>query len=212
MNTEKQYENINLKRDCKNFNASKICLTCIHLSSKRWDLLLEKHKLHGIVFRFFNTKEEHKLFRYNIKEDLLYILSENQPKIFEIINRLKVNRTDIEIKKYTIEEYTKIEEHKNYKFNILVNPTQRNSKTRKVLSINWKDWIYRKSEENGFAIKKIRTMKGMTYLGKNNIPIYGVEIDGVLSVSDVEKFSECMINGIGRSKGYGFGFLILDKE
>ena len=102
MNTEKQYENINLKRDCENFNASKICLTCVHFSSKRWDILLEKQKLHGIVFRFFNTKEEHKLFRYNIKEDLLYILSENQPKILEIINRLKVNRTDIEIKKYTI--------------------------------------------------------------------------------------------------------------
>jgi CRISPR system Cascade subunit CasE len=212
MNKEKQYNNINLKRDCENFNTSKIYLTCIYFSSKRWDILLEKHKLHGIVFRFFNTKEEHKLFRYNLKEDLLYILSENQPKILEIINRLKVNRTDIEIKQYTIEEYTNIEEHKNYKFNILVNPTHRNSKTRKVLSINWKDWIYRKSRENGFEIQKIKNMKGMTYLGKNNTPIYGVEIDGVLSVSDVEKFSECMINGIGRSKGYGFGFLILDRE
>ena len=201
-----------ITRDCKNFNTSKIYLTCIHFSSKRWDILLEKHKLHGIVFRFFNTKEEHKLFRYNLKEDLLYILSENQPKILEIINRLKVNRTDIEIKQYTIEEYTNIEEHKNYKFNILVNPTHRNSKTRKVLSINWKDWIYRKSRENGFEIQKIKNMKGMTYLGKNDTPIYGVEIEGVLSVSDIEKFSGCMINGIGRSKGYGFGFLILDRE
>ena len=209
MNTE---NDIIFTRERENLNASKIYLTSVHFSYKRWDILLESFKLHGIVFRFFNTKEEHKLFRYNSKKNLLYILSENRPKILEIINRLKVNRTDIEIKQYTIEKYTNIEKHKNYKFNILVNPTYRDSKTRKVLSNDWGEWIYRKSRENGFEIQEIKKIEEMTYIGKNNTPIYGVEIDGILSVSDVEKFSECMINGIGRSKGYGFGFLILDRE
>ena len=209
MNTE---NDIIFTRKRKNLNTSKIYLTCINFSYKRLDILLETHKLHGIVFRFFNTKEEHKLFRYNVEKKLLYILSENRPKILEIVNRLNVKTIDIEMKQYTIDEYTNIEKHKNYKFNILINPTHRDSKTKKVLANDWKDWIYRKSKENGFEIKEIKKMEDMTYLGKNNTPIYGVEIDGVLSVSDVEKFSECMINGIGRSKGYGFGFLILDRE
>ncbi len=209
MNTE---NDIIFTRRRKNLNTSKIYLTCINFSYKRWDILLETYKLHGIVFRFFNTKEEHKLFRYNVEKRSLYILSENRPKILEIVNRLNVKTTDIEIKQYTIDEYTNIEKHKKYKFNILVNPTYRDFKTRKVLSNDWKDWIYRKSRENGFEIQEIKKMEEMTYIGKNNTPIYGVEIDGILSVSDVEKFSECMINGIGRSKGYGFGFLILDRE
>lgn len=209
MNTE---NDIIFTRERENLNASKIYLTSVHFSYKRWDILLESFKLHGIVFRFFNTKEEHKLFRYNLEKKSLYILSENRPKILEIVNRLNVKTTDIEIKQYTIDEYTNIEKHKNYKFNILVNPTYRDFKTRKVLSNDWRDWIYRKSGENGFEIQEIKKMDEMTYIGKNNTPIYGVEIEGVLSVSDIEKFSGCMINGIGRSKGYGFGFLILDRE
>lgn len=82
-------------------------------------------------------------------------------------------------------------------------------------------WIDRKGDQHGFVIKKIKEIR-------NEPPVYGYKVardhsgnqkkihkitiegtiyEGILEVTDVDTFVECLVKGIGPSKSYGFGLL-----
>ncbi|MDQ3635245.1 MAG: type I-E CRISPR-associated protein Cas6/Cse3/CasE [Acidobacteriota bacterium] len=83
------------------------------------------------------------------------------------------------------------------------------------------DWLVRQGERLGFqianlqiepAVRNVMSAKeekiSFTKKGKNNPITYGsVVFEGVLQVTDADKFRESMVNGIGQGKAYGFGLL-----
>jgi len=44
----------------------------------------------------------------------------------------------------------------------------------------------------------------------NTINIKSYDINGILSITDTEKFENTLSSGIGRSKAFGFGAIILN--
>lgn len=83
------------------------------------------------------------------------------------------------------------------------------------------DWLVRQGERNGFQIGNLKIDPAVRNVisakegkiefkkpGKANPLTFGsVVFEGVLMVTDAEKFREALINGIGQGKAYGFGLL-----
>lgn len=84
------------------------------------------------------------------------------------------------------------------------------------------DWLARKGERCGFSLLQVNAHNITTgnlqstrkFAGsvpendvKGRIFQVGALFDGVLQVTDAEKFVYCLINGIGQGKAFGFGLL-----
>jgi CRISPR system Cascade subunit CasE len=116
---------------------------------------------------------------------------------------------------------------RRYAFQLAANPTKKVTKLgpggeptkngrRVPLSTReeFVGWISRKGEQGGFAVDtdSLRTFsRGREYfekkgmLGMHN----AVEFQGVLNVTDPEKFHESFTRGIGSAKAFGFGLLVI---
>jgi CRISPR system Cascade subunit CasE len=89
-----------------------------------------------------------------------------------------------------------------------------------------RSWLNRKGGQHGFSLPKlepfdfsestqeyidVRIYQGQMLMGKqhhgNGIRIYSVLYDGVLTVTDPEKFRDTLQTGIGHGKVMGLGLL-----
>jgi len=78
-------------------------------------------------------------------------------------------------------------------------------------------WLERKAEQSGFTILAVRVDKGDALGTKqtggtrreSSHPLtFGVALfNGVLRVTDVERFQQTLVSGIGSGKAFGFGLL-----
>lgn len=74
------------------------------------------------------------------------------------------------------------------------------------------DWLERKAKENGFEVKDVASDRIYWHdskEGQDPKPLYAVQFDGILIVTDPEKLKEAVRSGIGPQKAYGFGLLSL---
>ena len=115
---------------------------------------------------------------------------------------------------------------RRYIFQLCANPTKKvASKPDGTLTKNGRrvplsrreelvEWICRKGERGGFAVDSttLRTFsRGREYFerqGKRGLHS-AVEFEGVLTVTDPEKFRETFQRGIGSAKAFGFGLLVI---
>lgn len=79
-----------------------------------------------------------------------------------------------------------------------------------------KNWIFNKSNNCGFSISnKFFNIEGPSvksaHKGRTRINLNEVTYSGVLRVDNCEDFYNCLVNGIGRNKNFGYGMLIIDK-
>lgn len=78
---------------------------------------------------------------------------------------------------------------------------------------SWKAWIERKAEQGGFCVLDVQmqhdTLKATQSEAKNHNETTHLSVlfEGVLQVVAPERFAETLKNGIGASKGFGFGML-----
>lgn len=81
-------------------------------------------------------------------------------------------------------------------------------------------WLRRKGEHGGFAVLSVRVVredaperieKGRKEIGgrQQSLSLLSVRFDGVLQVTDTERFLKTLHAGIGPGKGLGFGLLSL---
>lgn len=87
------------------------------------------------------------------------------------------------------------------------------------------DWLVRQGERMGFQIANLKIEPAVrnvisakeekisfTKKRKKEPITYGsVVFEGVLQVTDADKFREALVNGIGQGKAYGFGLLSIAK-
>lgn len=73
------------------------------------------------------------------------------------------------------------------------------------------EWIRRKAEDNGFRILDARVASDGKQHGttrENLATVHAAAVfEGVLEVTDVDRFSTALESGIGSAKGFGFGLL-----
>lgn len=120
--------------------------------------------------------------------------------------------------------------HRRYRFQLCANPTKKiavekpgggftkNGRRVPLCSReNLAGWIKRKGEEGGFQIEEdsLRTLRrGAEYFTKEKTKETrglhnAVEFQGILEVTDRQKFREGFERGIGSAKAFGFGLLVL---
>lgn len=108
-----------------------------------------------------------------------------------------------------------------YRFSLKANPTKIISEGgRKIRQAildreGQIEWLLRKAEQSGFAIDQadlVHIKKAGEHrirCGRNSALCIGFNFEGILTVTDREKFSRAFISGIGKSKAFGFGMLMV---
>jgi CRISPR system Cascade subunit CasE len=117
--------------------------------------------------------------------------------------------------------------HRRYRFQLCANPTKKVTvekpeggfaKNGRRVPLRSRDelvaWIKRKGEQGGFQIeeKSLRTLRqGTEYFTRKELRGLhnAVEFQGILEVTDAQKFRESFEKGIGSAKAFGFGLLVL---
>lgn len=108
--------------------------------------------------------------------------------------------------------------HGTYRFKVVVNPTRRDSASRKLVSVRGRkaiaDWFAERARPSwGFAISREHLQVGrvevLEFKSKKEHPITLAQahIEGVLQVEHPEKFSRSFRQGIGRARAFGCGLL-----
>jgi len=75
-----------------------------------------------------------------------------------------------------------------------------------------RDWLARKGELGGFSLLRFEVEdRGIVTVGKagKQVPHAAIRFEGIVVVTDPERFLETLAAGIGTAKGFGFGLLSL---
>lgn len=97
-------------------------------------------------------------------------------------------------------------------FRLEANPTVKRDGKRLALRSDeaQAEWIARKGAENGFQIDACQIMVVGDVTGRqtgHSMTWFSARFDGVLTVTDAEKFAHAVAQGIGSAKSFGFGLL-----
>lgn len=107
--------------------------------------------------------------------------------------------------------------HDRYRFKIMLNPTRRDSKSRKLMPIKDRteilDWFTIKAEKSGFALVRenfsLDAIEVLNFAAKERreITLNTATISGILHVVDAANFKKSFAEGIGRARAFGCGLL-----
>jgi CRISPR system Cascade subunit CasE len=109
-------------------------------------------------------------------------------------------------------------EHDSYRFKVVVNPTRRDSASRKLVPVRVRDavaqWFRERAEASwGFQVSaqnlQVDSIDVLQFKDKKHRPvtIAQAHVQGVLRVTDKEVFANSFAKGIGRARAYGCGLL-----
>ncbi|MBD2858157.1 type I-E CRISPR-associated protein Cas6/Cse3/CasE [Spongiibacter sp. KMU-158] len=109
-------------------------------------------------------------------------------------------------------------EHDQYRFKVIVNPTRRDSATRKLVAVRGRDavaqWFAERATNSwGFEIypqqlqvDKIEVLQ-FKDKHKRSVTIGQAHVQGLMRITDREQFNNSFTQGIGRARAYGCGLL-----
>lgn len=109
-------------------------------------------------------------------------------------------------------------EHTGYRFKVIINPTRRDSASRKLIPVRGREDIARWFVERavtswGFAVDTTHLQIDKTDIQQfrdkqqRTLTIAQAHVQGVLTVTDKEQFRTSFTGGIGRAHSYGCGLL-----
>ncbi len=109
--------------------------------------------------------------------------------------------------------------YQQYRFEVTVNPTQRDSKSRKIVPIRGQEsvmrwFIDRAPETWGFSVHspslQVHNLSVKQFTKKGHLVTLGsATLQGNLTVITLDKFKQSFCHGIGRGRAFGFGLLQL---
>lgn len=109
-------------------------------------------------------------------------------------------------------------QHAHYRFKVIVNPTRRDSASRKLIPVRGREaiaeWFLQRAEHSwGFLpiaeqlqIDQIEVLQ-FTNKKLRPVTIAQAHVQGMLSVHDRTQFQNSFVHGIGRARAYGCGLL-----
>ena len=109
-------------------------------------------------------------------------------------------------------------EHQKYRFQIIVNPTRRDSASRKLMVVRGRNevasWFSDRATSSwGFSVSQqhlqVNKIEVLQFKDKEkrNVTICQAHIQGFLYVTDSEVFANSFTQGVGRARAYGCGLL-----
>ncbi len=192
--------------------------------------LVSPNIFHGAVEAAFPGKRTRKLWRIDRigKHCYLMLISVEKPMFEQAVKQFGF--LDRKEKWETKEYHTLLERVQNntvWHFRLVANPTISVSNGRgkrgcvhaHVTSFYQKKWLLERCEKNGFWIDDnqlavIENKWQKFYKGserKNMVNLLAVTYEGILQVTDAEKFRRTLLEGMGRGKAFGMGMLTIAK-
>jgi len=109
-------------------------------------------------------------------------------------------------------------DHEQYTFKVIVNPTRRDSASRKLVAVRGRDeiaqwFIERAATSWGFAVAPrsllVDRIEVLKFKDKNarEVTICQAHVQGLLRITDKDQFVQSFRRGIGRARAYGCGLL-----
>ena len=181
--------------------------------------LVSPSKFHGAVENSFSGERSRRLWRIDDLNGKKYILilSETIPNLEHFAEQFGY------VGKYETKDYSilldRIMNGGKWRFRLTANPTISKSHGKVLAHITpkyQKKWLSDRAEKCGFSLDddefQIVQSKWYDFHKKDgdksaNIRLLSVTFEGILTISNAEKFKEILCNGIGREKAYGQGLL-----
>ena len=185
------------------FVRIKLDLTCSEVRRSLADVQI----LHRNIQKFFNSSRSDAKVLFRRNRDTVYLTACREP-----------DRTEIEgMKVVSVTDTPDFSEGQICHFNILTQAYRKHGSERYPLvqEEDQMEWLYRQAEKGGFEILSV--INNGNEVIKSNIksvgdkPFYikAFHYMGMLRVTDKAKFGDIIENGIGASKAYGLGMLLV---
>ena len=182
--------------------------------------------MHGMVESCFTGERKRTIWRLDYLNDDLFLLllSHDRPDFTHLASQIGFAGKSGETKDYSV-LFPKIKEGTSWRFRLTANPVtsipdaegKRGKKKAITITIYQREWLARQGNQHGFVLlpdqydvvhsewRQFRN-KGRT------ISVLCAAFEGVLTVTDSEKFIKALKEGIGRAKAYGMGLLTVMKN
>jgi CRISPR system Cascade subunit CasE len=107
-----------------------------------------------------------------------------------------------------------------FQFRLKANPSKRDNQTRKLIGLFRRDdqlvWLERQADKHGFVVSGVDVLPapnvfGIKEKGTKPITIHTIFYQGVLHVTDPERSTQALQQGIGRGRSYGCGLLSIAR-
>lgn len=180
--------------------------------------ITDAYSLHRVVYDLFEDVRSNAEKCASIPSGIIYVdkgWKANFRKILILSDRFPKSPIYGNLKSQIIPD--SFLSHQHYLFEIVINPTKRDSKTGKTVAVVGNEavgeWFSSKAEQSwGFTIVEdsLRVEKiDVQKFSKSNHQITqsSARLLGELCVVDKEKFIKSFKQGIGRGRAFGFGFL-----
>ncbi|MCF0260479.1 MAG: type I-E CRISPR-associated protein Cas6/Cse3/CasE [Erysipelotrichaceae bacterium] len=170
--------------------------------------------MHGVVERISNGKGG-KLWRVDRINGVLslLVLSSEFPHLEDLIEQIGDENIEPGILSYD-SFLEKVEEKKKYYFVLQGNTSSKSDGKRRSLKDDDQrmNWLMKKGEANGFCVDPCQTailQSGPLVFKRNKetITLASTLFQGILYVTDREKFLKALMEGVGHGKSYGLGML-----
>lgn len=168
-------------------------------------------------------EQNRRLWRIDSLGDEIYllVLSENRPDLTSAVRQFGYPGEAAETKDYS-KLTDRITAGSRWQFRLTANPTvcrkknpgdSRGKVMAHVTAAHQEQWLAERAGANGFSLEagEYRVTKSRNYRfnkhGKRPVTLLSVTFDGILTVTDPDKFKTALLSGIGRGKAYGNGLL-----
>ena len=98
-----------------------------------------------------------------------------------------------------------------YQFKLVANPLQSNIKDRRIPCHGNQErleWLIKQGARYGFKVIQAKiTGYKENHIRKYHFTVKSVTFEGILQVTDIEKFKQALAQGLGREKAYGCGLM-----
>jgi CRISPR system Cascade subunit CasE len=193
--------------------------------------LVSPNLFHGAIEAAFPGERTRKLWRIDNLGGHCYLIlvSDREPKLEHAVEQFGISDAD---KSWETKDYEKllqrIEKDSVWHFRLTANPTKcrRNEKGERgsvqahTTLFYQKKWLLEHCQKNGFYVKEdsfsvtksywYRFYKGTER--KRAVTLLAVTYEGILTITDAEKFRKTLTEGLGREKAFGMGMLTVVKE
>ena len=144
----------------------------------------------------------------DIRQKKILILSNRKPHLTPQFGKIETKQVPNSFLNYD-----------RYGFEVTINPTRRDSKTKKLIPIKKREevrrWFFERSCESWGFQSSPETME----VGRMGVQIFEksgerivhgfAKLKGTFLVTDREKFQRSFLEGIGRGRAFGFGLLLI---
>lgn len=180
--------------------------------------ITDDYSLHRVVYSLFEDRRTEAEKNASVPSGFLYA-----DKGGDTNGRLILLLSDREPRKpeHGVLESKPVDEkflaYDRYKFEVLINPTKRDNKSRKIIALREREeiaqWFINKAPVSwGFAVHpttlQVKTLQVKQFVKQtHSITHGGAELTGELEVVDRSLFIKSFQQGIGRGRAFGFGLL-----